>query len=100
MALSGAPVERLLVSAIEHPSVLAAAKASGKSVELIPVTGDGVVDLEALARMLPGAPAMVSVMLANNETGVIQPVAEAGRLAKSMARCCMSTRFRRWASFQ
>jgi cysteine desulfurase len=83
MAIAGAPAERLLVSAIEHPSVLAAAKASGKSVELIPVTGDGIVDLDALARMLPGAPALVSVMLANNETGVIQPVAEVGRLAQA-----------------
>jgi cysteine desulfurase len=83
MALTGAPSERLLVSAIEHPSVLASASASGKSVEPIPVTGDGVVDLDALARMLPGAPALISVMLANNETGVIQPVAEVGRLAQA-----------------
>ncbi len=83
MALTGAPVQRLLISAIEHPSVLASASASGKSVEMIPVTGDGVVDLDALARMLPGAPALISVMLANNETGVIQPVAEVGRLAQA-----------------
>ena len=83
MALTGAPVQRLLISAIEHPSVLASASASGKSVEMIPVTGDGVVDLDALERMLPGAPALISVMLANNETGVIQPVAEVGRLAQA-----------------
>ena len=83
MAMSGASVRRLLVSAIEHPSVLAAASASGKAVELVPVTGDGVVDLDALARMLPGTPALISVMLANNETGVIQPVAEVGRLAQA-----------------
>ena len=74
--IKGAPVTRLLVSAIEHPSVLEAAKASGKQVELIPVTGDGVVDLVALARLLPGPRALVSVMLANNETGVVQPLRE------------------------
>jgi cysteine desulfurase len=83
MALTGAPVRRLLISAIEHPSVLAAASVSGKAVELVPVTGDGVVDLDALARMLSGTPALISVMLANNETGVIQPVAEVGRLAQA-----------------
>lgn len=81
MALKGAPVERLIVSAIEHPSVIEAAKASGKPVELIPVTVDGVVDFEALAKLLPGPKALVSVMLANNETGVIQPVREIAALA-------------------
>ena len=81
LVIKGAPVERLLVSAIEHPSVLEAAKASGKPFELIPVTTEGVVDLEALARMLPGPRALVSVMLANNETGIIQPVREVAALA-------------------
>ena len=83
MALKGAPVERLLVSAIEHPSVLAAAGASGKPVELIPVTASGVIDLDALARLLPGPRALVSVMLANNETGIIQPVRGVVALAQS-----------------
>lgn len=81
MALTGTEVRRLLVSAIEHPSVLEAARGSGRAVELIPVTGEGVVDLDALERMLPGPPALVSVMLANNETGIIQPVTEIARLA-------------------
>lgn len=83
MALKGAPVERLIVSAIEHPSVLETAKASGKLVAVIPVTGDGVIDLAALEALLKGPKALVSVMLANNETGVIQPVAEAVRLAQA-----------------
>jgi cysteine desulfurase len=81
LALKGAAVERLLVSAIEHPSVLEAAKAAGKPVETIPVNGDGVVDLAALARLLPGPKALVSVMLANNETGVVQPLREVVALA-------------------
>lgn len=83
MALKGAPVERLIVSAIEHPSVLEAAKASGKTVQIVPVTYQGVIDLGALEEMLTGPKALVSVMLANNETGVIQPVAEVVSLAQA-----------------
>ena len=83
LALKGAPVERLIVSAIEHPSVLEAAKASGMPVSLIPVDGNGIVNLAALAKLLEGPKALVSVMLANNETGVIQPVRDVVALAQS-----------------
>ncbi len=72
MALRGVAVERILVSAIEHPSVLAAAKASGKPVEIIPVDDQGRVDVTALDKLLIGPTALVSIMLANNETGVVQ----------------------------
>lgn len=85
MAINGVAVERILVSVIEHPSVMAAARATGKPVDLVPVKPDGVIDLEALARMLPGPRALVSVMLANNETGVVQPVREVVALAQSHA---------------
>lgn len=72
--------ERILVSAIEHPSVLEAAPAAEK----IPVTQDGVIDLDALAAMLKiGRTAVVSIMLVNNETGVIQPIEQAAALAKN-----------------
>ncbi len=66
--------QRVLVSAIEHPAVLDAASEA----ERIPVTRDGVIDLNALEVMLEQtpAPALVSVMFVNNETGVIQPVEE------------------------
>jgi len=80
LALKGAKVDRILVSAIEHPSVLEAAKATGKPVRIIPVTQAGVIDLNALEAALPGPPALVSVMLANNETGIIQPVREIAAL--------------------
>lgn len=76
LALFGAGRERILASAIEHESVLRNAEC-----ELIPVDANGVVDLTALDAMLDARPALVSVMLANNETGVIQPVAEAARIA-------------------
>jgi cysteine desulfurase len=75
---SSAPVERLLVSAIEHASVLVGGSFSAPSVESIPVTGSGLVDLGRLrALLVDRPPALVSIMLANNETGAVQPVAEA-----------------------
>lgn len=82
MVLKGAPVERIIVSAVEHPSVLQAATASGKPVGIIPVDENGVIDLGALEELLHGPKALVSVMLANNETGVVQPIAEVVRLAQ------------------
>ena len=82
MVLKGAPVERIIVSAVEHPSVLQAATASGKPVGVIPVDENGIIDLAALEELLHGPKALVSVMLANNETGVVQPVADVVRLAQ------------------
>jgi cysteine desulfurase len=70
-----APRDRLFVSAIEHPSVRSGGR-FGEVTEL-PVDQDGRVRLEALPQQLSAANRpLVSVMLANNETGVIQPVAE------------------------
>ncbi len=77
MALRGAKC--VLVSAIEHESVLKAVP----DAERIPVDGNGVIDLAVLERMLTDKPALVSVMFANNETGVIQPMAEVVRLARA-----------------
>lgn len=77
---------RLLFTAIEHHAVLNAAKALGREgfeVESVRVRPDGTCDLEDLGRKLDGRVALVAVMLVNNETGVIQPVAEAARLAKA-----------------
>jgi cysteine desulfurase len=83
LAIKSAPVERLLISPIEHPAVIEAAKAARKPAEFIPMTPQGVVDLEALAKLLEGPKALVSVMLANNETGVIQPLREIVALAQA-----------------
>lgn len=80
--------KRLIVSAIEHDSVLESAKAWGPAVELLPVKADGVVDLawlaERLARWDPadGRP-FVALMHANNETGVVQPVREASEIVRA-----------------
>ena len=77
LALAGCG-RRLLASAVEHPSVLAAASSP------IPVDGEGLIDLAALERLLgeDDAPALVSAMAANNETGAIQPLGEIVALAR------------------
>jgi cysteine desulfurase len=81
---SGFPVKRLLVSAIEHASVLAGGRFPTEVVGRVGVTSAGLVDLERLRAMLEGGPpALVSVMLANNETGAVQPVAEAAEIVHS-----------------
>ena len=83
LVVLGKPVacDRLLVSAIEHASVLSGGRFAADKVEQLPVTPDGVVDLDALRLALAkGGRPLVSVMHANNETGVIQPIAEIAAL--------------------
>jgi cysteine desulfurase len=78
---TGLPVEWLLVSAIEHASVLAGGRFPTEAIGTIGVTSAGLLDLDRLQAMLEGGPpALVSVMLANNETGAVQPVAEAAEI--------------------
>lgn len=69
----GAPVA---CSAVEHKAVLAAVGAAGAPSLILPVDGEGVVRMDALDDALAREPAVVSVMWANNETGVVQPVGE------------------------
>ena len=79
LAIRGCGRARILVSAVEHPSVLEAAD----DIETIPVDARGIVDLDALRAMLrDGEGTVVSVMLANNETGAIQPVKEVAAIAR------------------
>ena len=81
---SAFPVKRLLVSAIEHASVLAGGRFQLETIGTVGVTSAGLLDLDRLRAMLEGAsPALVSVMLANNETGAVQPVVEAGEIVHS-----------------
>lgn len=82
-----APAERrdVIVSAVEHKCVLAAARALGDEgcrVHLAPVDAAGVVDLDALAAQISASTAIVSVMAVNNETGVAQPIAAIGALCR------------------
>lgn len=78
LALRGTKAKHILVSAIEHSSVLKTAGAA-----FIPVDANGIVDLSALDALLAKSPdALVSVMLANNETGVIEPIADIAAVCK------------------
>jgi cysteine desulfurase len=78
---AGLPVERLVVSAIEHASVLAGGRFPAAATGTLGVTRSGLVDLSRLRTLLEsGPPALVSVMLANNETGAVQPVAEVAEI--------------------
>ncbi len=70
----------VLVSAIEHPAVLEAARQLGNRAKILPVTGEGVVDPADVRSRLTAKTALVSVMAANNETGAIQPVEEVGAI--------------------
>jgi cysteine desulfurase len=79
---------RIVVSAIEHKCVLAAARAAadeGFEVTTVPVGPDGIVDIEALTATLDDRVALVSVMTVNNEIGTIQPVDEIGALCQSLS---------------
>ena len=77
LALGGSGRTRRLISAIEHPSVLAGGG------EILPVDTNGIIDLDRLEERLlaDNTPALVSVMLANNETGVIEPIEDVVAIA-------------------
>ena len=75
---------KLLYSAIEHHAIVNTAKAlseEGFPVEVVRVSSDGLLDLEDLRKKLDEGTALVAVMLANNETGIVQPVEDVVKLA-------------------
>jgi cysteine desulfurase len=75
------PRSRLLLSAIEHASVRAGGRFPREAIEELPVCPDGRLDLAGLASAVANTPrSLVSLMLANNETGIIQPVVEAAAI--------------------
>ena len=85
LELSGRPVrcDVLLISGVEHPAVRAGGRFPAERIEIVPVDRAGIVDLVALDAMLTrhrngGRRALVSVLAANNETGVIEPLREIG----------------------
>lgn len=73
-----APLQRLIVSATEHVCVLGGHRFA--SAQIAPVGPDGRIDLAALTKLLEGPPALAAIQAANNETGVLQPIAEAAAL--------------------
>lgn len=80
------PTTRVLASSTEHSAIFAAAPDAG----VIPVDANGILDLAALESLLAqGGPALVAVQLANNETGVIQPIPEVARLVHAAGGALM-----------
>jgi cysteine desulfurase len=78
---AGSPVQRLLISAVEHASVMAGGRFAANAISKIAVTPSGLVDLGDLrTKLISGPPALVSIMAANNETGALQPISEAARI--------------------
>src|SRR6266849_9480025 len=81
---SGPPVQKLVVSAIEHASVLSGGRFPTEAISTVGVTRSGLLDLERLRVTLDGMPpSLVSVMLANNEAGAVQPVEQAAEIVHS-----------------
>ncbi len=80
------PGKHIITTTIEHPAVLATCKAleqEGAQVTYVPVNRSGRVDPEAIQAALRDDTILISVMHANNETGVIQPIAEISRIARA-----------------
>ena len=81
-------ISHLYISAVEHPAVREGGRFAKDNISEIPVTSEGAVDLAALETMLAahdkasGLP-MVAIMLANNETGIVQPVGDAAKLVQA-----------------
>ncbi len=86
LAIRGAAGQGSVVTtAVEHPAVLETCRdleARGVEVITLPVDGDGLVDLQAAGEAITGETTLVSVMLANNDTGTVQPVEQVARLAR------------------
>jgi len=83
LGLAGATPSQVIVSAIEHPSVQGAAEElarRGHPVARLGVAADGIIRIADLPALLARPTSLVSLMLGNNETGVLQPVAEAATL--------------------
>ncbi len=75
----------VVVSAVEHPAVLEAARASGREVRTVGVGPDGLIDPDRMRSLLGADVAVVSVQLANHETGVIQPLARIAKLVRRLS---------------
>jgi cysteine desulfurase len=86
LAIAGltSPSDHIITSTVEHHAVLHACKHSenlGSEVTYVPVDGQGLVDPEEVRKALRSSTKLISIMMANNETGVLQPVEEIGKIA-------------------
>lgn len=82
----------IIISAIEHPSVQDTCRflerVGAAHISVIPVNQKGMLDLEALERVITSETALVFVMMANNEVGTLQPIQEVGAIAKKYGVLC------------
>ena len=77
--------KHIITSSIEHPAVLEACKTlenDGFEISYVPVKGNGIIDIEALRKMIRRDTILISIMMVNNEVGTIQPIEEIGRISK------------------
>ena len=84
IAIQGAPPGRIVTIATEHAAVLdtvAAMQRDGRDVTILPIDGDGLVDLDVAAAQIDSAVSLVVAMSVNNEIGVIQPIDALARMA-------------------
>ncbi len=84
----------ITISAIEHPSIMETVQTLAEwhpslKVDLLPVDQQGVIRVDALKELVTRETSLVSIMLANNETGVIQPIAEAATIVKQLNPACV-----------
>ena len=79
IAASRTKIERRIIGPTEHEAVVAA---MGPAAEVLPVDGNGLIDLDALEVALSDGPALVAIQLVNNETGVIQPLDRTGKVVR------------------
>ena len=82
------PPGAVVISAVEHPAVVEAARAaanSGHQVRVVDVGPDGLVDLDRLRANVDGDVALVSVQTVNHETGVVQPLSDVARRVRKWA---------------
>ena len=88
LALANPRGKHVVISAIEHPSVTEAAnylkKHHGFTVDVVPVTADGVIDLTVLENLVRPDTTLLSIMAVNNEIGTIQPIGEVSAIARGV----------------
>ena len=93
----------IITAATEHKAMLDTCKRlekDGVRVTYLPVQQNGLVDLDQLRDAITDKTILISIMYANNEIGVLQPIAEIGKIAKERACCSTPTRRRRSARFR
>lgn len=86
--------KHILISALEHNSIVASAvkmQAAGFEVEVVPVRNDGLIDIEALKKMVRDDTILVSICSVDSEMGLVQPIAKIKEVLKNYPHCLLHT---------